>query len=188
MNQEEVIAEIGYNCDSYVENTADSVFCEHGAGFNVPWHQVTEYMHLESIFDEKTEDITPRHFAKKTSSSYSDDELMAIFERTYGKIVRKNHNAMRTPKDAAPPKKHRSVPQKQGPGYLLIDGYNIIFAWDELKEVAKDNLEDARNMLIDRVCSYRALHLPLHRSPSSEEVCREAYLQEVYPDRLRRQS
>ena len=83
---------------------------------------------------------------------------MAIFERTYGKIVRKNHNAMRTPKDAAPLKKHRSVPQKQGPGYLLIDGYNIIFAWDELKEVAKDNLEDARNMLIDRVCSYRALH------------------------------
>ncbi|MBQ8764384.1 MAG: TetM/TetW/TetO/TetS family tetracycline resistance ribosomal protection protein [Clostridia bacterium] len=158
VNQEEVIAETGYNCDSDVENTADSVFCEHGAGFNVPWHQVTEYMNLESIFDEKTEDITPHHFAKKTSSSYSDDELMAIFERTYGKIVRKNHNAMRTPKDAAPPKKHRSVPQKQGPGYLLIDGYNIIFAWDELKEVAKDNLEDARNMLIDRVCSYRALH------------------------------
>ncbi len=158
INPEEVIAEIGYNCDADLENTADSVFCEHGAGFNVPWHQVTEYMHLESIFNEKTQDIAPHHFARKTPSSYSDDELMAIFERTYGKIVRKNHNAMRTPKDAAPPKKHRSVPQKQGPGYLLIDGYNIIFAWDELKEVAKDNLEDARNMLIDRVCSYRALH------------------------------
>lgn len=158
VNPEEVIAEIGYNCDGDVENTADSVFCKHGAGFNVPWHQVTEYMNLESIFNEKTEEIVHRPAARKISSSYSDDELMEIFERTYGKIVRKNHNAMHTPKDAAPQKKYRSVPQKQGPGYLLIDGYNIIFAWDELKDVAKDNLEDARNMLIDRVCSYRALH------------------------------
>ncbi len=158
VNPEEVIAEIGYNCDSDLENTADSVFCEHGAGFNVPWHQVTEYMNLESIFKEKTEDVVPHTVVRKTTAAYSDDELMEIFERTYGKIVRKNHNAMRTPKDAALPKKPRSVPQKLGPGYLLIDGYNIIFAWDELKEVAKDNLEDARNMLIDRVCSYRALH------------------------------
>lgn len=159
VNPDEVISEIGYNCDSDIENTADSVFCEHGAGFNVPWYQVTEYMNLESIFKEKTEDIAPRPAVRKSPTDYNDDELMAIFERTYGKIVRKNHNAMRTPKDAAPQKKHRSVPQKQGPGYLLIDGYNIIFSWDELKEVAKDNLEDARNMLIDRVCSYRALHL-----------------------------
>ena len=82
---------------------------------------------------------------------------MAIFERTYGKIVRRNHNAMRTPKDITPQKKHRAVAQKEGPGYLLIDGYNIIFSWDELKEIAKDSLEDARNMLVDRICAYKAM-------------------------------
>ncbi len=157
VNPEEVIAEIGYNPDSDIENTADSVFCEHGAGFNVPWHQVTDYMHLDSIFKEKTEEFVPRKIVRKSATVYDEDELMAIFERTYGKIVRKNHNAMRTPKDAAPPKKARSVPQKEGPGYLLIDGYNIIFAWEELKNIAKESLDDARNMLIDRVCSYKAM-------------------------------
>ena len=157
VNPEEVIAEIGYNCDADIENTADSVFCEHGAGFSVPWHQVTDYMHLDSIFKEKTEEFVPRKLVRKSATVYDEDELMAIFERTYGKIIRKNHNAMRTPKDAAPPKKVRSVPQKEGPGYLLIDGYNIIFAWEELKNIAQDSLDDARNMLIDRVCSYKAM-------------------------------
>lgn len=154
---EQIVKEIGYNCDSDLENTADSIFCVHGAGLNVPWHQVTDYMHLESIFTEKKEETVVRPVVRKTSSSYTDEDLMEIFERTYGKVVHKNHNAMRTPKDAAPPKKQRSVPQKIGPGYLLVDGYNIIFAWEELKKVAQDNLEDARNMLIDRMCSYKAL-------------------------------
>lgn len=157
VNSDEVIAEIGYNCDADIDNTADSVFCRQGAGFSVPWHQVTEYMHLDSIFKEKTEEFIPQKAVRKSGVVYDEAELMAIFERTYGKIVRKNHNAMRTPKDAAPPEKKRSVPQKEGPGYLLIDGYNIIFAWEKLKEVARDSLEDARNMLIDRVCSYKAL-------------------------------
>ena len=98
-----------------------------------------------------------RPVVRKSRAVYDDEELMEIFERTYGKIVRKNHNAMKTPKDAAPSEKRRSVPQKQGPGYLLIDGYNIIFAWDDLKQAAKDSLEDARSMLIDRVCSYKAM-------------------------------
>lgn len=157
VNPEEVISEIGYNCDSDLENTADSVFCAHGAGFNVPWHQVTEYMNLESIFKEKTEEISAMPVKRKSAVVYDEDELMEIFERTYGKIVRKNHNAMRTPKDAAPQKKQRSIPQKQGPGYLLVDGYNIIFAWEELKKTAAGSLEDARNMLIDRLCSYKAV-------------------------------
>ncbi len=156
-NPDEVIEEIGYNCDADIENSADSVFCEHGAGFNVPWHQVTEYMHLDSIFSQKTDEIVTPVVRQKVKANYSDDELMEIFERTYGKIVRKNHNVMRTPKDVAPQKKHRASAQKEGPGYLLVDGYNIIFSWDELKEIAKDNLEDARNMLIDRICAYKAM-------------------------------
>ena len=154
---DKIIGEISYNPDGDIDNTADSVFCEHGAGFTVPWHQVYEYMHLDSIFSTKTEEIVPQRIVRKSATVYDEDELMAIFERTYGKIVRKNYNAMKTPKDVAPPKKVRSVPQKEGPGYMLIDGYNIIFAWNELKEVARDSLEDARNMMIDRVCSYKAL-------------------------------
>ena len=157
VNPDEVIEAIGYNCDADIENTADSVFCKQGAGFSVPWHQVTEYMHLDSIFSQRAEETVLRPVVRKSRAVYDDEELMEIFERTYGKIVRKNHNAMKTPKDAAPSEKRRSVPQKQGPGYLLIDGYNIIFAWDDLKQAAKDSLEDARSMLIDRVCSYKAM-------------------------------
>ena len=157
VNPDEVIETIGYNCDADIENTADSVFCKQGAGFSVPWHQVTEYMHLDSIFSQRAEETVLRPVVRKSRAVYDDEELMEIFERTYGKIVRKNYNAMKTPKNAAPSEKRRSVPQKQGPGYLLIDGYNIIFAWDDLKQAAKDSLEDARSMLIDRVCSYKAM-------------------------------
>ena len=157
VNSEEVIEAIGYNCDADIENTADSVFCKQGAGFSVPWHQVTEYMHLDSIFSQRVEETVLRPVVHKSRAVYDDEELMEIFERTYGKIVRKNYNAMKTPRDAAPSEKRRSVPQKQGPGYLLIDGYNIIFAWDDLKQTAQDSLEDARSMLIDRVCSYKAM-------------------------------
>ncbi len=156
-NADEIIESIGYDCDGDISNTADSVFCKQGAGFTVPWHQVTEYMHLESILAPKAEDITPVHYVKKTTEVYDEEELMRIFERTYGKIVRKNHNAMKTPKDYAPKAKVRSTPQKIGPGYLLVDGYNVIFAWDKLKEIAKDSLEDAREMLIDKMCAYKAM-------------------------------
>ena len=68
VNPEEVIAEIGYNCDGDIENTADSVFCEHGAGFSVPWHQVTDYMHLDSIFKEKAEEVVPKKIVRKSAT------------------------------------------------------------------------------------------------------------------------
>ncbi len=154
---EKIIDQIGYDCDADLANTADSVFCKQGAGFTVPWNQVTEYMHLESILAPKVEQITPVHYVKKTTEVYDEEELMRIFERTYGKIVRKNHNAMKTPKDTAPKEKARSTPQKIGPGYLLVDGYNVIFAWDKLKEIAKDSLEDAREMLVDKMCAFKAM-------------------------------
>ena len=154
---DEIIDEIAYDCDGDLANTADSVFCKQGAGFAVPWHQVTEYMHLESIMAPRTEDLEPVKIVRKSAVVYDEDELMEIFERTYGKIVRKNYNAMKTPKDVAPKEKHRSSPQKIGPGYLLVDGYNVIFAWDKLKEIAKDSLEDARNMLVDKLCAFKAM-------------------------------
>ena len=153
INPEEVISEISYDCDADTSNTADSVFCSHGAGYTVPWNEVYENMHLESIFKDKAEDFTPinRPIPKR---SYTDEELMEIFERTYGKIEHKNYNAIRPPKKENPQKKVRAVPQKQAPEYLLIDGYNIIFASDELSKIARDNLEDARLKLIEKVCDY----------------------------------
>ncbi len=154
---EEVIEKIAYDCDADIANTADSVFCKQGAGFSVPWYQVTEYMHLESILAPKTEEIKPVNIVRKSAEVYDEDELMRIFERTYGKIVRKNHNAMKTPKDYAPKEKVRASAQKIGPGYLLVDGYNVIFAWEELKKIAKDSLEDARNVLIDKLGAFKAL-------------------------------
>ncbi len=156
-NTDEVIEKIAYNADADLENSADSVFCKQGAGFVVPWNEVHEYMHLESVLAPKKEEEIKAPPMRKKAIVYDEDELIEIFERTYGKIVHKNHNAMKTPKDVVREKKVRSAPQKQGPGYILIDGYNIIFAWDELKEIARDSLEDARNMLIDKLCSYKAL-------------------------------
>ncbi len=153
VNPEEVIEDIAYDCDADLNNTADSVFCSHGAGYTVPWNEVYDNMHLESIFKEKSDCLTPinRPIPKR---SYTDEELMEIFERTYGKIEHKNYNAIRPPKRENPQKKVRAVPQKQAPEYLLIDGYNIIFASDELSRVARDNLEDARLLLIEKVCDY----------------------------------
>lgn len=157
-NPEEVIEKIGYQSDSDLENTADSVFCEHGAGFVVPWDRVHEYMHLESIFSEKTDALATPVVKTKKSQGYSEDELIKIFEATYGKIQYKNHNAMKTPKHVNPPEKRRAAPPKEGPGYLLVDGYNIIFASDEMKKTAAESLEDARIELIEKISNYKIMH------------------------------
>ncbi|MBR5614028.1 MAG: TetM/TetW/TetO/TetS family tetracycline resistance ribosomal protection protein [Clostridia bacterium] len=152
-----VIEKIGYNADADVENTADSVFCAHGAGFTVKWNEVTEYMHLESVLKPKrtAEESTP---VLRSGNIYaSDEELLKIFERTYGKVERKNPNhTMRTPKaqntaSEYTPKKKKEFDKE----YLLIDGYNIIFAWDYLKKLAGDSLEAARSALTDRISAYK---------------------------------
>lgn len=156
LNSDDVIEKISYDCDADIENTADSVFCDHGAGFNVKWDKVEEYMHLESIFKEKEEEEF-KPVIRKKAIVYDEDELIRIFEKTYGKIVHKNHNAMHTPKEKVPHEKRRPMPRKTGDEYLLIDGYNIIFAWDKLKDIAKDSLEDARAMLTEKVCAYKVL-------------------------------
>ena len=157
-NPEKVIEEIGYNADADIENTADSVFCSHGAGYNVRWDEVTEHMHLESILKPKKTAEVSEGGARYANISASDDELLKIFERTYGKIQETNPNrTMRTQNDvhtgsskgAYTPKK---APQKE---YLLVDGYNIIFAWDELKKISADNLEAARNKLIEKMLTYK---------------------------------
>ena len=158
-NADEVIAEIGYDSDTDLENPADSVFCSHGAGFVVKWNEVYNHMHLEGIrFDEDNEDDeeTVRQRAENYLDMVADDnELMQIFERTYGPVTRKV-SSYTVKKTASPQKKYgKAKPLPQGPEYLLVDGYNIIFAWDELKEIARNSLEAARDRLIDILCNYQ---------------------------------
>lgn len=157
-NAEKVIEEIGYDCDSDLENTADSVFCSHGAGFVVKWDEVPSYAHISGR-KERTESAD-EEFTVQQVSSYrariaEDKELMEIFERTYGKIKRDERHAMHTEKHVPQQKPHKAKPLPTGPEYLLVDGYNIIFAWEELNKLAKENLDLARTTLINRLCNYQ---------------------------------
>ena len=159
-NPEEVIAAIGYDCDSDTENTADSVFCSHGAGHIVKWDEAPRHMHVSSGINHKSEpeqeqEITPRQVADYRSRLAEDKELMEIFERTYGKINRDPRHAMHTEKNLPKAPKQKPAPIPKGPEYLLVDGYNIIFSWEELSEAANDNLDLARSMLINTLCNYQ---------------------------------
>lgn len=159
---EAVIAACGYNCDADTENTADSVFCSHGAGHTVRWdevpgmaHIVTDVLKPADVPDEPI--VTRQRSEAYRGSLLQDKELMRIFEMTYGPIKRKNGEAMHTPKSAGserikPPK---AVPLPEGPEYLLVDGYNIIFAWEELAELARTDLDAARHRLIQILCNYQ---------------------------------
>ncbi|MDE5764265.1 MAG: NYN domain-containing protein [Ruminococcus sp.] len=157
-NSDEVIASIGYNCDSDIENTADSIFCSHGAGVNIKWNEVYSYMHIPScLAPEKNNPETREPSRRNNSGEVSEEELMEIFERTYGKI-KKEQNPRRTFKTVKEPKDYSkpvSLPKYEGADYLLVDGYNIIFAWDELKKIASENLDSARAELINMMCSYQ---------------------------------
>ena len=159
---EAVIAACGYNCDADTENTADSVFCSHGAGHTVRWDEVPGMAHIVTDVlkpaDAPDEPIVTRQRSEAYRGSLlQDKELMRIFEMTYGPIKRKNGEAMHTPRSAGserikPPK---AVPLPEGPEYLLVDGYNIIFAWEELAALARTDLDAARHRLIQILCNYQ---------------------------------
>ncbi len=162
---ESVIEEIGYDCDADTDNTADSVFCSHGAGYAVRWDEVPEHMHLESALKREAEPAAApgRNRAKEfVDSIAADKELMRIFERTYGPIRRAENNDEPARRSSAvmPSTSSRRVSaaekrRQNGGDYLLVDGYNIIFAWDELKKYADDSMETARMKLADILCNYR---------------------------------
>ncbi len=155
--QDKVVAELAYNPEADIENTPDSVFCSHGAGYTVKWRDVFEHMHLPSTLNPPEEEATvEERAARYFSHMASDAELMAIFERTYGPVkdrVKALQPSVR-PK-SAPEKPYRGKVQPIGPEYVLVDGYNIIFAWDDLRKLAKENLDDARSKLIDRLRNYQ---------------------------------
>ncbi len=160
IDTDKIIAEYGYDPDADTENTADSVFCDHGAGFVVKWDEVDDYKHTESGIE--LEEAPPadeieergRRYVKSVADSA---ELMRIFEMTYGPMKKRNYNEPKV-KSAVPNPKKRNVaakPSRMGSEYLLIDGYNIIYAWDELRILSEQRLDLARNKLIDRICNYQ---------------------------------
>lgn len=162
-NTDEVIAAAGYDADSDTANTADSVFCAHGAGFVVHWDEVPEHMHLPSILERERRISREEPEAERTerAAAYrnmlaTDKELMAIFERTYGPVRRDAVQAMRPVRrpESSNPRRTPSKPRLEGPEHLLVDGYNVIFAWDSLREIAEGNLDAARQRLMDILCNY----------------------------------
>ena len=159
-NAAQVIEAAGYEPEHDLENPADSVFCAHGAGFVVPWDQVRSHMHVDSgwgkaVRPEPEVQTVPQRRAMAYRATLEEDaELLKIFERTYGPIKRDPLAAFR-------PTQKRERPDFDAqqweilPEYLLVDGYNIIFAWDELNAFAKDSLEAARHKLMDILCNYQ---------------------------------
>ena len=142
-NAEAVIQEMGYDPEADVENTPDSVFCAHGAGFPVKWNRVRDYMHLESgLKEEKPPQLISR-------PAIDDRELERIMEREFGPIRRRQYAApSRRPAEA---EVVLAAPKKK---YILVDGYNIIFAWEELADLAREDLDAARRRLCDILSSY----------------------------------
>ena len=160
---EKVIEAIGYDPERDVENTPDSVFCAHGAGYTVKWSDVPAQAHaasgvrLNAPEPEEAKEPEARGRAAYAGTMEQDKELQAIFERTYGAVKRRDFLPPKAPRrpvssEAAPPARSRPP---EGPEYLLVDGYNIIFAWEELKAVARDSLDAARKALCDLLCNFQ---------------------------------
>ncbi len=178
-NEEEVIAAMGYDSEADLANPTGSVFCAHGAGFVVPWDEVEHYMHVETEWEEEpavnmekaSEPKAVTGSASQSSTrksggsavgafSAEDKELAEIFNRTYGKSENKGktgsaYDPMSVVHRSSGPRKVEIKPQERQEEYLLVDGYNIIFSWEELNEMSKTNIAAARQKLMDVLCNYQ---------------------------------
>lgn len=180
-NQEEIVQKIGYDAEADVENPTGSVFCAHGAGFIVPWNEVEAYMHVGTQVESPAEmhgSLDKARSGDRVSVSKviaEEDELEAIFRRTYGGSIRKPYENRYETQDED--RYYTADPADSGTGnaggketwnkyadtagkkpresYLLVDGYNIIFAWEELNELSKTDLAAARGKLMDILCNYQ---------------------------------
>lgn len=172
-NTDEVLAAAGYDPDADTDNPADSVFCSHGAGYLVKWDEVPARAHVSSGLERRlgtapaagqTQEEDEANARRRRASAYcgtleQDKELLAIFERTYGKIKRRGgvddaKKAARAALHTAPAVSVPAAPVPAGPDYLLVDGYNVIFAWDALRRLADGSLDAARRRLMDILCNY----------------------------------
>lgn len=148
-NAEKVIAELAYDPEADLENTPDSVFCAHGGGFGVKWDKVGEYMHLESCL-EKEKPYTPP--VNRRNLHIDDKELEAIMEREFGKPKYELYRPTVKKNDG----NQTDFEMTERKSYVLVDGYNVIFAWDELKSLADTDLGAARERLMEILCNYSA--------------------------------
>ena len=166
-NAEAVIAAAGYDPDADTENPADSVFCSHGAGTVIRWDEAPARAHVASGLGRSApgaDDTAAGETRRRRADAYrgtleQDKELLAIFERTYGPVRRRNPNqsadlAARRALGSAPKTARQAAAQPAGPEYLLVDGYNVIFAWDSLRSLAENDLDIARRRLQDTLCNY----------------------------------
>nr|WP_312649867.1 TetM/TetW/TetO/TetS family tetracycline resistance ribosomal protection protein [Aminipila sp.] len=162
-NTQEVIKGIGYDADRDLQNPTGSVFCTHGSGFLVDWDKVKDYMHVESYLQSK-EHISGESVQSKLSlteePSISLDEIDKIINNTYyanqgKKSVWKRHKPARDSYYELP--SYVSIPKETNEVFLLVDGYNIIHAWPELKELVEDNMEGARMKLLDMLSNYQGI-------------------------------
>ena len=175
-NSEEVISRIRYDADADVENTADSVFCSHGAGVIVPWYEVEEHMHVESgaKAEASGQELAPVTVVKpvRHTIELTQEELDAIYVRTPDPVRRKTVSRpvtvsadmpgnSGTEQIKAADKNGERYESARGKAkgdreeYLLVDGYNIIFSWDELRELSEADLAAARGKLSDILCDYQ---------------------------------
>ena len=146
---DEVIARHAYDPESDLDNTPDSVFCSHGAGTSVKWDKVPEYMHLESCLKRKEQPYTPQ--LNRRNLHLDDKELESIMEREFGPIRRPSYSQARI--NAA---HEKAVPLHQTQKHFIVDGYNVIFAWDGLRRLGEEELSAARDRLMDILCSWAA--------------------------------
>ncbi len=165
-NQEEIVEQIGYEPEADLEHTPDSVFCYHGAGMIVPWYEVPSHMHLESMRRKETlteempsiEAIRRDQKRLLPTTMEEEKELEEIFTRTFGN-KKKSIGESHIQRKVFDQQKRTNVPvykpKERLPEYLLVDGYNVIFAWEELKELAKVNIDSARGKLMDVMCNYQ---------------------------------
>lgn len=161
-NAEEVISAIGYDSEKDPFNPTGSIFCANGAGFSVSWDQVKKYMHLESYFQPRnnTAETTKRHATNIEGTWISPEEVDRIINRTYyankkGKTVRPRKRTI--PEWYYKQKMQVSRPKENKEEYLLVDGYNIIFAWDDLKGLAEENMDSAKVKLLDYLSMYQVI-------------------------------
>ena len=160
-NVAQVIDAIGYEAERDTENPADSVFCSHGAGHVVRWDEVREYAHVDSgvrLEQEAEEQEAAYRPAASAGTGLEDDrELRALFERTYGPIKDRGFEAFQQSRKKAATLEQLYVTRIRADDYLLVDGYNIIFAWDELREIAAADINAARETLINVLSNYQGV-------------------------------
>ena len=154
--QEQIVKAIGYDPARDLENPASSVFCAHGAGYEVKWQDVDAAAHLPLLRLGGPAQQEPQRIVKSVAPGGAPElekELLTIFERTYGAIRRRDM----LPQMMLRSEDKREFLQSLGPAddFLLVDGYNILFAWDELKELSRTSLDTARHVLMNLLCNYQ---------------------------------